>query len=393
MIRQEDLKRLAELEGKAGPVVSLYLNVTPPRPFKTELHSLIHEKRESLAKAGIERELLREIDGLLEEIRGYVDGLPPLEGTRLLVIFAAPDGFRQEYRLPVALPSRLYVEQGPYIRPLVALLEEFDRYGVLVVDARKARLFTLYLGEVEEHSGVFVSDTPSWISEGEGRAARGPLGGGIGAWAGWREPKIQRHIQDHVHRHLKETSARTFQLFKRLGFEKLIVGAPQGREGKIFPLLERHLHSYLRERLAGVFAGDPDMPLEELKQRALAVARDHERRREEELVRRLLAESSRPDGLAVVGLEPVVSALMLGQVHTLVVAADFHPAGRVCPADHYLSLTEDRCPLCGRELVQVEDFVEELVEEAIAQGAEIAHVSADLPGFAEKKIGAFLRFR
>ena len=392
VIRARDLEELLELEGKGGPVVSLYLNVTPPRPFKSELHSLIHEKRERLAEAGVDKDLRRRVDAVLDRIRAHVDGLRAPEGTRLLALFATPDGFWQEYRLPVALPSRLYVEPDPYIRPLTALLDEFDRYCVLVADARKARLFTMYLGEIEEHLGFFESDTPSWISEGDGRAARGPAVG-VGAWAGWREPVIQRHIQDHVHRHLKRVTEKTFQAFKRLRFDRLIVGAPEGREGKIFPLLERHLHSYLRARLAGVFPGEPDMPEHELKRRALAVARAHERAEEERLISRLLEESRHREGLGVLGLARVLPALMLGQVHTLVVDHAFRAPGRVCPRDHYLALAEERCPLCGGALVRVEDFIDEVVEEAIAQGAEVEHVFSDHPEFSAHGIGALLRFR
>lgn len=392
VMSSKELAELTELVGKGGPVVSLYLNVTPPRPFKSELHSLIHEKRLRLAEAGLDRDLRREIDALLDRMRSYVDGLRELPGTRLLVLFAAPDGFWQEYRLPVAYPSRLYVEPDPHIRPLTALLDQFDRYCVLVVDARKARLFTMYLGEIEEHLGYFESDTPSWISDGEGRAARGPAVG-PGPWAGWRESKIQRHIQDHVHRHLKEVSARVFQGFKAFGFDRLIVGAPQGKDGKIFPLLERHLHSYLRERLAGVFPGAPDMPEAELKARALETARARELEEERDLIGRLMEEASRKDGLAVLGVQHVLPALMLGQVHTLVVDQAFHAPGRVCPGDHYLALAEERCPLCGGELSPVEDLADEAVEEAIAQGAEVEHVFARHPEFSAHGIGAFLRFR
>jgi len=169
----------------------------------------------------------------------------------------------------------------------------------------------------------------------------------VGAWAGWGEPKIQRHIQDHVHRHLKGVAERTFHAFKRLRFDRLIVGTPEGREGKIYPLLERHLHNYLRARLAGVFPGEPDMSEHALKRRALEVARAHERREEERLISRLLEESQHREGLGVLGIGRVIPALMLGQVHTLGVDHTFRAPGRVCPRDHYLSLADDRCPLCG----------------------------------------------
>ena len=390
-IREQDIQRLQDLFGKGGPVVSLYLNVTPPRPFKSELRSLIHEKREKLQAAGLTKDLLGEIDGIFESLKEYVAELRPMERTRLLVIFAAKDFF-QQYRLPVALPSRLYVDPDPYIRPLTVLLDEFNRYCVVLVDRKRARAFDMYLGEMEEDVGALESDTPSWISEGEGKGARGTAIG-TGAWAGWRESKIQRHIADHVHRHFKEVAQLLFEHFKRRRFDRLIVGGPEGAEGKVVPQFLDHLHSYLRERLAGTFAGELDLPVNEVKRRALEVATHHERREEEALIERLLTEAHREKGLGVLGLNDVVLALMMSQVHTLVVEHDYHEQGWLCPRDHHLSMAPGTCPLCGGDLREVEDFVDEVVEEAIEQGAEIEHIFTRHEGFADWKIGALLRFR
>lgn len=371
--------------------MSLYLNVTPPRPFKSELRSLIHEKREKLQAAGLAKDLLGKIDGIFESLEEYVAELRPMERTRLLVIFAAEDFF-QQYRLPVALPSRLYVDPDPYIRPLTVLLDEFNRYCVALVDRKRARAFDMYLGEMEEDVGALESETPSWISEGEGKGARGTAIG-TGPWAGWRESKIQRHIADHVHRHFKEVAQLLFEHFKRRRFDRLIVGGPEGAEGKVVPQFLDHLHSYLRERLAGVFPGEMDLPVNEIKRRALEVAARDERREEEILIERLLSEAHREKGLGVLGLNDVVLALMMSQVHTLVVEHDYHERGWLCPRDHHLSMAPGTCPLCGGDLQEVEDFVDEVVEEAIEQGAEIEHIFSRHEGFADWKIGALLRFR
>ncbi len=392
LIRESDLRALRELIGKGGPVVSLYLNVTPPRPFKSELRSLLRDKWERLQDAGLDRDLLRRIEGIFESLKAYVDELRSLERTRLLAIFAAGEDFFQEYRLPVALPSRLYVDPDPYIRPLTVLLDEFNRYCVVLVDRKRARAFDMYLGEMEEDVGALENETPSWISEGEGRAARGTAVG-TGPWAGWRESKIQRHIADHVHRHFKEVAGLLFDHFKRRGFDRLIVGGPEGAEGKVVPGFLDHLHSYLRERLAGVFAGEMDLPVNEIKRRALEVAVRDERREEEALIERLLAEANREGGLGVLGLNDVVLALMMSQVHTLVLEHDYQERGWVCPRDHHLAMAAGECPLCGGELEEVEDFVDEVVEEAIEQGAEVEHVFTEHEGFRDWRIGAILRFR
>jgi peptide subunit release factor 1 (eRF1) len=75
-----------------------------------------------------------------------------------------------------------------------------------------------------------------------------------------------------------------------------------------------------------------------------------------------------------------------------VVQSDFRTAGKLCPNDHYLSTYLGKCPLCDGEMEPVEDLVDEMVEEAIAQNAEVEHVFTHHDGFTEHGVGAVLRF-
>lgn len=387
MITAQDIERLRTWCAHKHPLVSLYLNVTPPHPFVRELNSLIHSQKEHWNKKNtFNKTQLRALEKVLAHIEHHVRSLErQLERTRLLAIFASADGFWQEYRLPVALPSQLVIDFDPYIRPLTVLLDEFDRYCVLVTDARKARIFSLYLGEFEEDKNVFNGDVPSKVSVGRGVRVGGP-----GVWGGTGELRIQRHIEDHVHRHLKRVAEQTFDFFMQKKCDLLIIAGP---EDKTIPYLKDHLHSYVRERLAGEFHARPDMPLVQLKERALRIARAWERRYEEQLIARLLETAHRPNGLAVLGIEPTLEALMLGQVHTFVLHNTARIKGTVCPNDHFLSAYLERCPICQGAMYHTEDLADEMVEEAIHQNAEIEHVFTDHDGFTPHAVGAFLRFR
>ena len=383
----DQIEELLRFRSREHPVVSLYLNVTPPRNFVSELNSLLHttskrlEESEQFSKAQ-----LRELEKVFEKIETHVrEDLERFERTRLVVLFASAEGLWQEYQLPLALPSRIVVEPDPYTRPLTVLLDEFNHYAVLVTDARKARIFSLYLGDFEEHPDVFVVDdvpTRPRVSVSLTQSK------GSGVWGGLGDQRVQRHVEDHVHRHLKHVADQTFRFFQEKKFDLLILGGP---EDKVLPYLKDHLHSYLQERLAGEFHARPELNEAQLKERALEVAQRWERQHEERLIGRLL-ELSGHGSKGTVGLEPTLKALMLGQVHTLVVQHDFRAQGALCPQDHYLSMEAQTCPLCGGEMQPVEDLVDEMVEEAIAQNAEIEHVFTEHEGFSEHGVGAILRF-
>jgi len=385
MITPNDLDRLVRHPGD-GTVASLYLNVTPPRNYPSELNSLIHARREDLARAdSMSRQEARAIADLLDRLAQHVRGLGgPPPHTRVLIIIASTSDLWMESRLPVGLPSQLVIAPTPYVRPLAALFDEFPRYGVLVADGRRARFFVLAFGEVEGADEMIEDDVPS-RARGGGPAV--PVAPGV--WGGVSAGRIERHIEDHLHRHLRRAAEHARAALAARRFQRFIVGGP---DNKIIPSLMGHLHSGLRQALIGTFHGRPDDPLPALAASAIAAGQAWERERDARRVADLL-DASHAGGLAVVGLEPTLEALMLGQVHTLMVHDAYRVAGGVCRRDHCLSSYAKACPICGSPMTPTDDLVDEMVEEAILQGAELAHIAAAPDAFTRLGVGAILRFR
>jgi peptide chain release factor subunit 1 len=129
----------------------------------------------------------------------------------------------------------------------------------------------------------------------------------------------------------------------------------------------------------------------EIRDKALEVAQAYEREQEQALLDRLMNEQE-AGGLAVIGLEPTLESLLLGQVHTLVLDSGFQKSGYVCPQDRFLSTYVQTCPVCGQAMLEVPDLGEEMTAEAIQQGSEIEHIFQPWPRFQELGVGAFLRF-
>ncbi len=384
-----DLKALQELvQYTRGehPVVSVYLNITPPNQYKTELNSLIRSSQKKLKDENIfDKEQLQALQETFSRIENYVHNeMQRKKYARLAVIFASPEGLWQVFQLPVPLPSRMAVEMDPYVRPLSVLLDEFDRYCVLVLDARKARIFSLYLGEFDEFPEVFMEqERPSRPS-----TSKSLGGASAGVKVGLGDEKLKSHIEDKIHRYLKDIASKTFDFFHEQEFNLLILGGPQD---KTLPKIKGHLHSYLSKRLAGEFNARPEDKKDHLKQKALEVAQHWERKNEEKLIDSLL-ETHNSGGKAVLGLEPTLEALFLGQIHTLILDENFKVQGFVCPQDHHLSTYLQTCPVCQSTMYQVQDLADEMVEEAILQQAEIKHVFTEHQAFKPYSIGAFLRF-
>jgi peptide chain release factor subunit 1 len=241
------------------------------------------------------------------------------------------------------------------------------------------------MGDFEEHPDVFIqSEVPDRVNvkvSMTGDPATG-VRGGLGA------QRIQRHIKDHIHRHLKYVADQTFETFREKQFDRLILAGP---EEKIIPWLQDHLHSYLKERLVGKFYARPEDNEKVLKEKALHEAEEAERFHEKRLIEQLM-EQKGPGGKAVLGIEATLEAVMMGQVHTLVIRHDFKASGYTCPSGHILSTYLKTCPLCGQSMQETQDLGEEMVEEALSQNAEIEHVFAEHEDFNHHGVGALLRF-
>ena len=140
---------------------------------------------------------------------------------------------------------------------------------------------------------------------------------------GWSQARYQRSVEEDVRDHLAHTAAVVFDLFKREGFQQLLIGAPDETVGD----LERHLHPYLKERLAGhVRLSVEDSSPEEVRAEAARGIEEHERRRERDLLDRL-EHGLGAGGRAAAGADDVLGCLEQGRVDTLLLADDFRASG------------------------------------------------------------------
>jgi hypothetical protein len=384
---KDRIKEIADNVNAEHPYISLYLNVTPNHDYHKELNSVVHSTLHKIrAENRYSKHQIKDLETLVEKIQDYFrTRFQHSKRTRMLVLFANKKGMWEEIHLPAAIPSQATVEPHPYVRPVSMLLDKLERYGVLVCDMREARMFTLFLGEFEEHSDIFFEDyVPDTVHDKLSRT----VSKGNGVHSGLGDQRILRHIEDHVHRHLKHVADQVFAMYKRNQFNTLLLGGP---EDKTLPWLKDHLHSYIQKIVVGEFHTRPDRHIEEIKEKALEAVDRYEQQQEIDLINTLLEENY-PGGKASLGLQETLNSLMIGQVHTLVVQDKYRKPGHVCPNDHYLSIENKPCPLCNGEMVATDDFIEEMVEEAIAQNAEIRHIYWNNDTFQSYGIGALLRF-
>jgi peptide chain release factor subunit 1 len=369
IVTEEVIRSLAGFRGQKAPVTSCYLDVDGRRyrrhqDYEHELDLLLREAR---AKSEGDQSVESDLRRIEDHVRRGLDR----SRTRGLAFFACTaHGLWEVIPLPVPVRNRVVVNRVPAVGQLEAVVSDYQRLGVLLADRQRARVFVFELGELAEHSEM-IDELPRDYD------ARGDMERG----------DVAHHVEALAHQHLRRAAAAAWEMFQQHGFEYLAIGAPD----EIANAVEAMLHPYLRQRLCGRVGVPVTASTSDIKTAALEVEAAADRRRQAELVDRLRgAVASGRRGAA--GLRQVVEALNERRAEKLAVSAGYEESGWRCSACGALALVGRRCAACGEAMVQVDDVVEEVIEEALRQKCrvEICSGNADLDVLG--RIGALLRY-
>lgn len=365
------LRKLADWDVAGAPITSVYLTVDGRRyprrsDYEVRLDELLRRARSDAE--GLGREALRSVERDVEMVSAFVRETFDRGDTRGLGMFSSSRaGLWEVVRVPRPVRDRVTVAPAVDLLPLEALLETYRPTGTVLVDYEKARLFLTELGRLEE-----VEDL--W-DEVPGRHEQG----------GWAQMRMQRHVDEHRTKHLKRVADAAFALWRRRGFEHLILAGPAEARGE----LEGVLHDYLRRRVRARLGLAVTAGPEEILTRVLAVEEELEREAERAAVERLWTAGGNDHG--VVGLDATLDALAAGRVGELVVAFDLARQGAACSACGRLATGGSACPTCGAPMGAVPDVVEAAVTLALRSGARVETIVEDA-GLGDVGIGAVLRF-
>ena len=362
---------LAALECNEGAVVSLYVDLSPQSrhneawsiDLKSQMRRLLADQHGSPHREVIEAETERMRRWLTDRVGSLGRGA---------AIFSCPSrGLWWSLSLPVAFPTRLRAGRRPYLRPLARVRDEYERYGVVVLDKQRARLFVSQLGHLTEVADM-VEDVPKHHKQG-----------------GRSQMSLQRHHDAHVMWHAGAVAHATELLMERFEARHLLVSGTR----EILAEYRVHLAPSLVRRWVGEFSVPIDAGAAEVAKAIEPVQRDTEAHQETQAVSRI--ENSIP-GKGTWGLTNTLTALSERRVQLLVVHDQYRVGGKECMhCQMLMTETPEACPSCGNALSPVEDLVDAMLERAVVQEAELELVRSDgarrrLP--VGEPIGALFRF-
>jgi peptide chain release factor subunit 1 len=372
MITAQTVDRIVGFQGGGLPVLSLYAAIEPGisrREIDSRVTSLL-DQADSLAKdksAGHDQRLSLRSD--IEHIRQRLgeEDWPP---AGIALFSCSGRGLYEEVTLPRAVRDQVVVDETAFVRPLLAVLEEYHRSCVVVVDKEAASAWEFYQDELRE------------LTEFRDQMVHAPK-----AVAGLDEHRVRDKAGDLVKRHYQHVAQTLGELMRAGRYELLIIA---GHEAEVPGFLEYLPHD-LRDRVAGTFTINPDgSKLAEIHAGASAVLQRWERDDEERTVAGVLDRAA-AGGLAILGPADCLWAGSVAAIQRLLVQDDVTMPGVVCDEPRWLALSGAVSPLNGKPTRQTPDVINELVLAVIDEGGSVKHIEADTP-LREHGVAAEIRF-
>jgi peptide chain release factor subunit 1 len=372
------LRDLVDVRSTEAPVVSMYWSI-PADPGQLEgaraaLYDLVRDVRRAADADDLPhaaRMSLRADAGRLLELEAVASRLA---GHTLGYFRCSRAGVDEAVVLPSWVRNRVELAAKPYVRPLLAVLDEAHRYAVVIVDREHGRLYEFYLGELEAQE------------RSDGRALRKP-----DFAPGDKEHGVHRKAEELAKRHYRQT----VQVLERLVQERDIELVVVGGHADTVPAFLDELPHRLRAKVAGTFIADPNtLTPAAARDQAQQVVDAYERREELQLVTQAL-ERVAAGGRGAVGLPWCLLAADELAIEQLLVDADARAPGRACDSCGWLGLDGEGevCPVDGQPTRATPDVIDEMATRVIDSSGSVEHVYADTP-LRERAVAvaALLRF-
>lgn len=351
------LERIMRFHGGPLPVVSMYVTIPPltgdaHRAAAAKVDSLLHDLRGQ--EDGLDHNARVSLRGDIKRIEAVRDLAANTPGT-LAMISCSGAGMLEAVRLPRAVRDRVVVDETPWVRPMLAVLEEHPRCFVVLVDRRSSHAWELYLGRLRD-----IGPVP------DGRERRARL-----------EPVNERrapHKAEEVERrHLRLVAAALEDVFGGYPDAVLVLG---GHEEELAHLLEL-LPRPVEERLAGSFAADhTSLSAGDVEAQAGAALDRYELEEQRRWVAEAL-ERADANGHAAVGLERCLWAGSMAAIDDLYVQEAVTAPGVVCDRSRWFAVSGELCPVCGEQTRATDDVLDELADAVVDEGGKVHHVRAE----------------
>jgi stalled ribosome rescue protein Dom34 len=374
MLGRGVLSRLYTLTQQRTYTLTIYLDIDQnkqanrKRGFVVQAEAMVKDLKARQKKSDRLDTACRQALGLTRDLRP--------KGKAALIVVHPETKLKALHQVELAFPASIHWRRGAFLRPVVEAMDENERYAVVLTDNKRARFFTVHMGEIAEHDDLISDTTARTRSLGADQMRS-------------QKRRDQRH-SDELASHAKRVIDALHDLALRGPYDRLIIGGTPKAAGQLARLLPSRMRGKLVDTVSMRVGGSH----REVLNKILAVQEKMERDREKVLVEGVLAELH-DRGKAVAGFAPVLDAVNQGRVWTLVYGKGFTAKGGECGScNAYSPHAKGPCVYCGEEVHALPQCVDRVTQTVLEMGGKVEVVDGDAKKQLTKPggIAAMLRY-
>ncbi len=370
------LEELRTLKGRGTELISLY--VPPERQISDAAQYLRNELSQSsnIKSKSTRKNVTSAIESILSKLKYYRQ--PPENGV-VFFVGHVPKGGDQTTMIshvvepPEAISTYLYrCDSQFYLDPLEVMLDDKEKYGLVVVDRSEATVGLLSGSRIE-----VIKNIPSRVPSKHGRG-------------GQSQRRFERLIEEAAHEFFKKVGGVCDEAFLESGIKGILVGGPGGT--KDYFAEKDYMHHELNKIIIDTFdtGYTSEYGLTELVENASSALSHLVLTHQKNIIRRFMKEVVRDKkSLAGYGESQVRQLLEQGAVEILLLSEGLRKYRTTISCEGcehvktYTTTTKDdnitTCPECGGPRVNIEilDVVDELSELAESLGSAVEIISED----------------
>jgi peptide chain release factor subunit 1 len=377
MISYDDIRQLQHYSsGPDSRVLSLYASVDQSnaanlnRGFQTAVESAFRHMAEGQLSANNKQGFDDECQRVLRFLMTYTP-----RGKGIVIFSDSSRDFWWQRDLQVELSTEVRWSPSPWVRPLLEVVEEHDRFAAVLMDKQRARILTVDAIGLQQHAEI-LSDTPNrHVTTGTDHI--------------WSQMQMERDHDKHVKWHATRVIEELSNIVDRFKITRLVIGGPVEATSLFINELPKRLQQMIIGTVSVPLEAGYDRLVEELR----AVQERAEQEDEVKLVEAMITAAHKHDR-AVLGITDTLEAIEEGRVYCMVVAKDYHVEGTQCTVCRVLSVSAlEACSFCDGKLEPAIDLINRASHKVLEQAGRVQVVSGKATEkLARARIGAVLRF-
>jgi peptide subunit release factor 1 (eRF1) len=227
------IQQLKKFKNASFPILSVYLSV------KNNPGESLVDVFQKLVDSSV---ITTQQDRVEDDIFAVITYLKQIQATKQIhniAIFSGGNNLWEVISHDFSIPSVCKISYSPYVSPLSTALQKEHRYLVILADREKAIYFTLRNSIVEKYEEFRDAIVPQKVKANKGEYFA-------------RNTIIFRHIENHLHRHLRRISHHIDRFLNGMPVAAVIVGGHKPLIHKV----EKHLNPLLRRKIVGEFVSE-----------------------------------------------------------------------------------------------------------------------------------------